>query len=91
MKDLRIPTPSKESVDLSEITAEFQGLVVGYNGNDAVGYIQYSDGDWGLFTDMHWENLQCGCESVVELINSLIRTGKCTHFKVIEFHPMKKK
>ena len=85
MKDLRIPTPSEDVVELSAINRDFPGLVIGYNGQDAVCYTQYSDGEWGFFSDMDWEGIHGGQDNFVDLINYLIKTKKCTHFKVIEF------
>lgn len=85
MKDLRIPIPSDQSVDLSEINPDFKGIVIGYKGDQATGFIQYYDHEWYFMTDIDFEGNAQSEDSPLELINSLIRLNICNHFKVIEF------
>lgn len=85
MKDLIIPGPSKDKVDLSQINPEFKGIIIAYKGNKVVGYIQYSNGYWHMFTEIDVESYRDYDEILLELIYTLIKGEICTHFKVIEF------
>lgn len=85
MKELRIPVQSDDYVDLSEITMYFSGIIVGYNNNKAVGYIQYSDGAWCFLKGIGWEDEEDSSESLFDLIADLVKSKKCNNFKVIEF------
>lgn len=85
MKELRIPVQSDDYVDLSEINRDFSGLIVGYNNNKAVGYVQYSDGTWYFLEGIDWENGKEDSDSLLDLITYLIKSKKCSHFRVIEF------
>lgn len=85
MKELRIPIPLTHSIDLSEINANFNGLIIGYKGDSAAGYIQYYDGTWYFIVDICSESSVSYDETLLDLINSLIRNNVCSYFKVIEF------
>lgn len=85
MKELRIPVQSDDYVDLSEINRGFSGIIVGYNNDKAIGYIQYSDGMWYFLEGIDWEDGRDGEESLPDLITYLIKFKKCSNFKVIEF------
>lgn len=85
MKELRIPIQSNDYVDLSAVDKDFRGIVVGYNNDEAVGYIQYSDGTWYFLRGTDWEDSQADSETVLDLISYLISSKECNHFKVIEF------
>lgn len=86
MKELRIPVQSDNYVDLSEINRDFSGIIVGYNKDKAVGYIQYSEGVWYFLEGIDWEDGKDNAESSpLDLITYLIKSKKCDNFKVIEF------
>lgn len=89
MKDLIIPNKSNESVNLSEINRYFNGIIIGYNGNKAIGYIQYVSNDdyYTLFTSINDDDFLPNSEdeTIAGIINSLIDKKICTNFKVIEF------
>lgn len=85
MKDLRIPVPSAESVDLSEITPDFRGIIIGYKGDNATGYIQHWDGSWYFIDYIDMESERDSDSSLLDLITCLIKSNICSHFKVIEF------
>lgn len=85
MKELRIPVQSDDYVDLSEINRDFPGLIVGYNNDKAVGYIQHSDDMWYFLEGIDWEDRKDDAESPLDLITYLIRSKKCNNFKVFEF------
>lgn len=89
MKDLIIPNKSNEVVNLSEINQDFKGIIIGYNGSTAVGYIQYLDNYncYELFKSINNDAFLPSFENVTiaGIINSLIDKKICTNFKVIEF------
>lgn len=85
MKELRIPVPSDQAVDLSAITQDFKGIIIGYKGDKPIGYVQYSDGDWYFVVDIDSEGSICDEGNLLELIEYLIRQNICNHFKVLEF------
>lgn len=85
MKDLRIPIPSEQSVDLSAINPDFKGIIIGYKGSQAIGYIQYSDGTWYFMAYIDVEGSIEDDEILLDLISSLLKRGICDHFKVLEF------
>lgn len=89
MKDLRIPIPSDQSVDLSEINQDFKGLIIGYKEDRAIGYIQYCDGTWYFIVDINSEGSINDDEVLLDLIKSLVKRNICDHFKVIEFSQIK--
>lgn len=85
MKDLHIPVPSAGSVDLAEINSEFRGIIIGYKGDNAAGYIQYCDGSWYFIDYIDMEGERDSDPSLLDLITCLIKSNICSHFKVIEF------
>lgn len=89
MKDLIIPNKSNESINLSEISQHFNGIIIGYNGSKAVGYIQYIDNDdcYILLQSINDNDflLNSEDETIAGIINYLIDQKICTSFKVIEF------
>lgn len=86
MKDLRLPIKSDSVMDLSEITSDFSGIIIGYKSNKPVGQILYYDGTWYFHTNINWDNYTSIQEySLPELISRLIKDNKCNSFKVIEF------
>ena len=89
MKDLIIPNKSNEVVNLSEINQYFKGIIIGYNGSKAIGYIQYVSNDdyYTLFTSINDDDFLPNSEdeTIAGIINYLIDQKICTSFKVIEF------
>jgi len=85
MKDLYVPIPSEQSIDISEIDVDFLGLIIAYKENKAIGYIQYYDGFWYLNDSTHWESSTFYEDTLIKLITVLIEKNICDHFKVIEF------
>lgn len=85
MKDLIIPVPSENQVDVSQINPDFKGIIIAYKGDKAVGYIQYCNGSWYIMTDIDMDGNMDYDDTPLGLITSLVASKKCTHFKVIEF------
>lgn len=85
MKELRIPVPSNNTVDLSAIDNNFKGIIIGYKGEQPVGFIQFSNGDWYFIVDIDAEGYANWDEQLLSLIECLIEKNICSCFKVIEF------
>lgn len=85
MKHLRIPVKSDQEIDLSAISRSFRGIIICYNEDRPVGYIQYYDCYWYFLPDIDWEDSEEHEEELIALIEELIKSKKCNHFKVIEF------
>ena len=84
MKDLIIPTKKTDSIDISEITDDFSGIIIVYKDTSPIGYIQYVSGDWNYYDSIDGE---CPIESentLYELVRKINSTYNAT-FKVIEF------
>lgn len=85
MKELRIPVATENVVDLSEITTDFNGIIIGYKNNKPKGYIAYYD-DWYYNIDIEFSSFtNTFASTLLELISKLIKDGYCDSFKVIEF------
>lgn len=85
MKDLIIPTPSEDRVNISLINQDFKGIIIAYKGDKAVGYIQYYDSNWYIISNIDWDSSIAYDHTLLGLVTSLVNSKKCTHFKVIEF------
>lgn len=85
MKDLIIPTKKTDSIDISEITDNFRGVIIVYNGTNPVGYIQYVSGDWNYYESIDGEDTAESKDTLYELIKSLTNIKSQRNFKVIEF------
>lgn len=85
MKDLIIPTSQENKVDLSKIDIKFEGIIIAYKNDNAVGYIQCGEDGWYFMSNIYVGSSSTYGDSPYELINILITDNKCTHFKVVEF------
>ena len=84
MKDLIIPTKKTDSIDISEITDDFSGIIIVYKDTSPTGYIQCVSGDWNYYDSIDGE---CRIESestLYELVRNINSKYNAT-FKVIEF------
>lgn len=86
MKNLRLPQTSDSEVDLSLITPDYEGVVIGYKNNVAVGFVIYNDGEWSLQGNVNFADCIESDDNLAGLIASLLELKKCTNFKVIEFN-----
>ena len=84
MKDLIIPTKKTDSIDMSEITNDFSGIIIVYKDTSPIGYIQYINGDWNYYDSIDGECLIESESTLYELVRNLISKYSAT-FKVIEF------
>lgn len=85
MKDLRIPEKSDNFVDLATIDIDFNGIIIGYKDNNAVGYIQRTLDYWCFLYDIHCESISHEEPALTDLVMNLIKECTCDSFKVIEF------
>ena len=85
MKDLIIPTKKTDSIGISEITYNFKGVIIVYNGTNPIGYIQYVNGDWYYYESIDGEDTVESEGTLYELIKSLTNIKSTRNFKVIEF------
>lgn len=85
MKNLRLPEISDNSIDISQITESFSGIIVGYKNNKSIGVILYDNCNWFFFKTICLEgDYECDT-SLYQLIKYLIERQICTNFKVLEF------
>ena len=84
MKDLIIPTKKTDSIDISEITDDFKGIIIVYTDTNPIGYIQYVSGDWNYYDSIDGECPISTEKTLYELITTLNKIYNAT-FKVIEF------
>lgn len=95
MKDIILPSETSDAIDLGAIDEDTGGIVISYKGDDAVGYIAYTDGEaspWAFFNtidnSMIVKNAYGGeysDESLVNLIKCLIKDKVADSFKLINF------
>lgn len=84
MKDLIIPTKKTDSIDISEITDDFGGIIIVYKDTNPIGYIQYVCNDWNYYETIDGERSVASESTLYELVQNINSTYNAT-FKVIEF------
>ena len=96
MKDIILPSETSDTIDLGAINEDTRGIVISYKGDDAVGYIAYTDEEsysWAFFNSidntMIVTNTQGSRdyaeESLPDLVRRLIRNKVADSFKLINF------
>jgi hypothetical protein len=95
MKDIILPSETSDAIDLGAIDEDTGGIVISYKGDDAVGYIAYTDGEtfpWAFFNTMDNTMIvknayggEYSDESLVNLIKCLIKDKVADSFKLINF------
>lgn len=91
MKELRFPeTENPSYIDISEITDEFSGLIIGYKNEKPVGYFQYLTDleTWYFMTSISDSNIDPNISEIRLLIEAIKIGLKLKIFdklKVIEF------
>ena len=84
MKDLIIPTKKTDSIDISEITDDFKGIIIVYTDTNPIGYIQCVSSEWGYYETIDGESSVESESTLYELVRNINSTYNAT-FKVIEF------
>lgn len=96
MKDIILPSETSDTIDLGAIDENTRGIVISYKGNDAVGYIAYTDAEdysWAFFNSIDNTMIAINTqgssdyaeESLTDLIKRLIRNKVADNFKLINF------
>lgn len=92
MKDLVIPVKNINSINISEITPEFKGIIIAYTNNVPRGYITNNCDDWCAYKNIDegdvWEKEEHRLymeENLLDLCRDLMEQENITNFKVIEF------
>lgn len=86
MKDLILPKSEKNQITLGELDPYYNGLIIGYRNDKAIGYIHY----YGVDCTFNDDASDCGDtidrdENLLNLLTRLVEKGTCTHFKVLDF------
>lgn len=85
MKELRIPVPQDDIVEVSEISDDYKGIILCYNGEKAVGYIFHNYDTWYYNIDIDVEESMTDDDTLISLIKRLVQAGTCNRFKVVTF------
>lgn len=85
MKDLIIPNKVENAVNLSDITHNFEGLIIAYKGTEAAGYINWYDGNWNYSNSINYTDPLFLYDTLKECIDAVMTDYNITNFKVIEF------
>ena len=81
MKNVIIPTPTNDdNINLSDLTT--RNLIIAYNGDEALGFCLYSDGDWFLQTTADSYDAMESYETLNELVLNLQKHYKNFNLKV---------
>ena len=94
MKDIILPSETSDTIDLGAIDENTRGIVISYKGNDAVGYIAYTDEEnysWAFFNSIDNTMIVINAqgssdyaeESLADLIKRLIKNKVADNFKLI--------
>lgn len=86
MKDLIIPTKQDNAINISEINEDFSGLIIAYQKDLPIGYIQYVSGDWNFYMAINGDdNIENSMVSLLDLIYTIKSKYSNINFKVLEF------
>lgn len=81
MKNVIIPTPANDNnINLSDLTTS--NLIIAYNGDIALGFCLYNDGDWFLQTSADTYDCEEPYETLNELVLNLQKQYKNFNLKV---------
>lgn len=93
MKKLRLPENNDEYIEISQITEDFCGLIIGYKKGKPYGYIQYiSENDmpgWVFVNNVCGNIVERTNDTIYDSLEDLVQyTHECyliDEYKVIEF------
>ena len=86
MKNLIIPKKQEDSISLAEITEDYKGLIIVYNDENPIGYIQYVSGDWNFYRSIDGEEYNVSHNILFETIDEIENMFSTNiTFKVLEF------
>ena len=86
MKNLIVPKKQEDSISLAEITEDYKGLIIVYNDENPIGYIQYVSGDWNFYRSIDGEEYNVSHNILFETIDEIENMFSTNiTFKVLEF------
>lgn len=96
--NVNLPNKKEDSIDLSEISSKYKGILIVFVKNICVGFIIYDtyDDTWKIYNDISLINeysiipTDYSCNSLVEIVNILKnRYDNTVSIKAIPFKPIK--
>ena len=96
--NVNLPNKKEESIDLSEISSKYTGILIVFVKNICVGFIIYDtyDDTWKIYNDISLINeysiipTDHSCNSLAEIVNTLKnRYDNTISIKAIPFKPIK--
>lgn len=86
MKNLIVPKKQEDSISLAEITEDYKCLIIVYNDENPIGYIQYVSGDWNFYRSIDGEEYNVSHNILFETIDEIENMFSTNiTFKVLEF------
>ena len=81
LKNVIIPTNVENSVNISDITDDFEGIVLVFSKDTPIGYILYLDYSWRI-----WNSICDNCQpKEYDHLIELVKDNPNYTYKVIEF------
>lgn len=86
MKDLIIPTKVENGIYINDINFRFSGLIIIFEDNKAIGYIQFNDNMWKWYDTIEGEESIDSRMNLENLVNSIKEIKPNVVFKVLTFY-----
>lgn len=86
--EIKLPNNQRDTIDLSKISPEFEGVIIGLNNFQAIGFICYccNTGEWIFTSCIDIDDARTLVDSLLtSLINELVSKNICTSFRAIKF------
>ena len=87
MRDIKLPETSDQSIDISAIDTDTEGIILAYKGNKPIGFIGYDDEnkEWEYFDDITIDcSYKCN-ENFTKLLKAIMSSNYAHSFKLINF------
>lgn len=84
-KEIKLPEISADYIDISAITRDTEGVIIGFKDNEAACYIYATDDMWGAYNSIYIDSTIGEEPTLVELVNRLIADNVIDSLKLIEF------
>lgn len=86
MKDLIIPTKVENGIYINDIDLRFPGLIIVFEDNKAIGYIQLNDSMWNWYDTIEGEEPVDRGMDLENLLNNIKEIKPNIVFKVLTFY-----
>lgn len=86
MKDLIIPTKVENGIYINDIDLRFPGLIIVFEDNKAIGYIQSNDNMWKWYDTIEGGESIDSRMNLENLVNSIKEIKPNVVFKVLTFY-----